>query len=176
MERIVEMIKAGGVYALWIAILGIIANLMMIAGFCWCAVKKSQKARLIFAVAGMMLVLLIMAIAVLGYSNLRELIQQALYGSGWTGRLALWAQGMEEASDVISLGFYFAALPFVGSIFLMAWGLFTPTTPMPLLNSNKLPAVVAALGFVVGVGLLLWASWDFVRFDDYFQVLMFLTR
>jgi hypothetical protein len=164
------MLAEGGPFVLPVFVLGILANLVALAGLTLSLLKKSRRTTLIFSIASLASAVVIMGLTWLGYRHNLSLVQDALPSVSIQEHLPLTLMGHVEAARAVSLCLWMSALPILIGILLLLRGYsLGKTEDVP---ASLAPRLISAALFLAGTGLGIWAFFDYLRYEDLFMVLL----
>lgn len=132
--------------------------------------KNSRKTTLVFSVASLASAAVILGLTLLGYRHNLSLIQDALPSVPMEEHLQFTLMGHVKAARAISLGLWIAALPLMLGVLLLLRGyMLGKTEDAP---AKLAPRFAAAALFLAGTGLGIAAFFDYLRYEDFFMVLL----
>ena len=132
--------------------------------------KNSRKTTLVFSIVSLVSAAVILGLTLLGYRHNLSLIQDALPSVPMEEHLQFTLMGHVEAARAISLGLWIAALPLLLGVLLLLRGyMLGKTEDAP---AKLAPRFAAAALFLAGTGLGIAAFFDYLRYEDFFMVLL----
>ena len=132
--------------------------------------KNSRKTTLVFSIVSLASAAVILGLTLLGYRHNLSLIQDALPSVPMEEHLQFTLMGHVEAARAISLGLWIAALPLLLGVLLLLRGyMLGKTEDAP---AKLAPRFAAAALFLAGTGLGIAAFFDYLRYEDFFMVLL----
>jgi hypothetical protein len=164
------MLAEGGPFVLPVFVLGILVNLVALVGLVLSLLKKSRQTTLIFSIASLASVAVILGLTWLGYRHTLSLLQNALPSVPIQQHLGRTLMGQVEAARAISLGLWMSALPLLLGVLLLLRGSILGKTEDA--TAKLAPQFAAAALFLAGTGLGIAAFLDYLRYEDFFMVLL----
>jgi hypothetical protein len=164
------MLDEGGPFVLLVLVLGILANLASPAGLAFSLWKKTRKITLIFSIASLASAAVLLGLTWIGYRHNLSLLQNALSNMSMENHLRFTLMGQVQTARAISLGLWMAALPLLLGVLLLLRGYSldrAEETP-----GKSIPRFAAAALFLAGAGLGIAAFFDFLRYEDFFMILL----
>jgi hypothetical protein len=162
-----------------ILFVGLACNLAVIAAAVRFAIRrKPGRSTLGIAFIGLSCTLIVVIVTWLGFEHDRLLTAKILAGNegmAWAAGpevVTLAAKGAVEAAGNVTLGLWLSLLPAVLSLVFLVTG-FTGRPPRDG-KPNVALAVLSVLCLTAGAGLALLALVDYLRFDDFFGMLLML--
>jgi len=162
------------IFQLLILVIGATASGAMIVGCFFSYLKKDSTTTFIFAGSGLLSVLVTMALTWFGYVQEKAMVQEAIANANSYLESAKAMAGLTDCAKIVTYSFWLSILPLVLGIALLVRGMFLLPNEEANLG-NRVRLVTAMVCVAVGVRLSLVAFVDYLRFDDFFALLLLLT-
>lgn len=163
------MLSDGGPFVLPVFVLGILANLIALAGLVLSLWKKSKKTTLAFSIASLASAALVLGLNWIGYRHSLSMMAGSLTTAAPEHHLPFTLTGHVVVAREASLGLWMAALPLLLGILLLLRGYIMDK---PEDGAGPVPRFAAAALFLAGAGLSMAAFFDYLGYEDFFIVLL----
>ena len=157
-----------------ILVIGLVSNVILIAGGFFTLRKSSSKTTFIFAGIGFLAALVTMGLSWLAYMRDKAVVQEAIVNAGATIESEIAMTGITSAGGNVTLGLWLSVLPLLLGLVLLVRGLFL--LPAEERQAGKrAPLIAVTICLSMGLGLSLAAFIDYLRFHDFFLLLLWLS-